>query len=79
MYTHTQGFDKYGIYHMESIKTPKLLQSLQLKNGVVSSGNSLDYCDEDMKLMDVCGDVGCVVLVCGSDVLKCVVVVCGHA
>lgn len=48
-----QGFDKYGLYHMESIKTPRLRQALNLKDGLVSSGNSLDFCDEDMKLMDV--------------------------
>lgn len=45
------GFDVYGIGKFEAIATPALQSTLSLKSGVVSSGNSLDYTDEDMKRM----------------------------
>lgn len=47
------GFDQYGLGMTDAVPTPHLKAALGLKNGVVSSGNSLDYCDEDMKLMQV--------------------------
>ncbi|CAL8471455.1 g10997 [Coccomyxa elongata] len=41
------GFDKYGIWRIDAVPAPKLRDALSLKEGVVSSGNSLDYSKED--------------------------------
>lgn len=46
------GFDKYGVGLYDAIPTDKLATALQLKTGVVSSGNSLDWVKEDMDLMN---------------------------
>jgi 5'-methylthioadenosine nucleosidase len=37
------GFDKQGLGYVESTPTPQLQAALQLKAGIVTSGNSLDY------------------------------------
>lgn len=47
------GFDKYGTSMTDAVPTPNLKAALGLKNGVVSSGNSLDFCSEDMQLMQM--------------------------
>lgn len=63
-----QGFDKYGLYHMQSVETPMLREVLDLKEGLVSSGSSLDTSEEDMKLMDVrTGDLSVGVVCCWDD------------
>lgn len=45
------GFDVYGIGHHDALPTPVLRETLGLKAGVVSSGNSLDFTSEDMVRM----------------------------
>ncbi|KAG2497949.1 hypothetical protein HYH03_004211 [Edaphochlamys debaryana] len=45
------NFDKYGIGYSNCLATPNLQSSLGLKQGVVSSGNSLDYTDKCMEIM----------------------------
>lgn len=45
------NFDKYGLGYSTSPATPKLQAALALKQGVVSSGNSLDYTEQCMKIM----------------------------
>lgn len=45
------GFDTYGIDKRRTLSGKKLRNALGLKGGVCSSGNSLDYTSEDMKLM----------------------------
>eukprot|EP01025_Chloroclados_australasicus_P051608 TRINITY_DN6016_c0_g1_i1.p2 TRINITY_DN6016_c0_g1~~TRINITY_DN6016_c0_g1_i1.p2 ORF type:complete len:281 (-),score=35.35 TRINITY_DN6016_c0_g1_i1:974-1714(-) len=45
------GFDKYGIGHMPAYPCPNMVKSLGLKEGRVSSSNSLDYTDKCMELM----------------------------
>lgn len=45
------GFDKQGLGYVDSTPTPKLQEALQLKAGIVTSGNSLDYTDKDMEIM----------------------------
>jgi 5'-methylthioadenosine nucleosidase len=45
------GFDKFGIGYSESLPTPNMQKALSLKPGVVTSGDSLDYTQEDMKIM----------------------------
>eukprot|EP00798_Chlamydomonas_sp_ICE-L_P020726 gene20726-27541_t len=45
------GFDAYGVGHAEAVPTPKLQASLGFKQGVVSSGNSLDYTEKCMEIM----------------------------
>jgi 5'-methylthioadenosine nucleosidase len=45
------GFDKYGVGYAASVPTPQLQQALALKPGIVTSGDSLDYCKEDMDIM----------------------------
>mmetsp|Transcript_10161 Transcript_10161/g.30523 ORF Transcript_10161/g.30523 Transcript_10161/m.30523 type:complete len:254 (+) Transcript_10161:189-950(+) len=45
------GFDAYGIGAYDAVRTPKLASELSLKDGIVSSGNSLGYSKEDMELM----------------------------
>lgn len=45
------GFDAYGVGRFDALPVPGLLAALGLKAGVVSSGNSLDYCTEDMDRM----------------------------
>eukprot|EP00775_Hariotina_reticulata_P005037 gene5036-5279_t len=45
------GFDKMGLGYTDSIPTPHLREALNLKAGIVTSGNSLDYTDADMEIM----------------------------
>lgn len=45
------GFDEYGIGKSLTVSAPNMRKALGFKSGVVSSGNSLDYTAEDMKLM----------------------------
>ncbi|KXZ47923.1 hypothetical protein GPECTOR_32g536 [Gonium pectorale] len=45
------NFDKYGIGYSLCLATPGLQEALSLKQGVVSSGNSLDYTDKCMEIM----------------------------
>lgn len=45
-------FEEYGIGKQEALPVPRLQRALSFKAGVVSSGNSLDYTDADMKLME---------------------------
>lgn len=45
------GFDEYGIGKSLTVSAPNMREALGFKSGVVSSGNSLDYTAEDMKLM----------------------------
>lgn len=45
------NFDKYGLGYCTSPATSKLQAALGLKQGVVSSGNSLDYTDKCMEIM----------------------------
>eukprot|EP01023_Acetabularia_acetabulum_P060301 TRINITY_DN7247_c0_g1_i2.p1 TRINITY_DN7247_c0_g1~~TRINITY_DN7247_c0_g1_i2.p1 ORF type:complete len:247 (+),score=51.12 TRINITY_DN7247_c0_g1_i2:277-1017(+) len=45
------GFDKYGIGHTKAHPCPNMVKSLGLKEGIVSSSNSLDYTDKCMELM----------------------------
>jgi 5'-methylthioadenosine nucleosidase len=42
------GFDKQGLGYVESTPTPQLQAALQLKAGIVTSGNSLDYTGAQM-------------------------------
>ena len=42
---------QYGLGYFECVPTPSLQQALGLKSGVVSSGNSLDYTDKCMEIM----------------------------
>lgn len=46
------GFDSYGIGKTSSTSTPALQASLGFKSGVVSSGNSLDYTDKCLVIMN---------------------------
>lgn len=46
------GFDAYGLDVNQSVPTPNLQKALNLKLGVVSSGNSLDYTDKCMTIMN---------------------------
>ncbi|KAL3136321.1 hypothetical protein ABBQ38_005585 [Trebouxia sp. C0009 RCD-2024] len=45
------GFDKYGVGAHTSAPTTRLQKELGLKAGMVSSGNSLDYTEQDMAFM----------------------------
>ena len=45
------GFDVYGVGKFDALPVPNLVKELNLKTGVVSSGNSLDYTTEDMERM----------------------------
>lgn len=45
------GFTEYGIGSYTSVACPNMVQSLNLKTGVVSTSNSLDHCDADDKLL----------------------------
>lgn len=45
------GFDVYGVGRFDALPVPNLIQTLDLKSGVVTSGNSLDYTTEDMARM----------------------------
>jgi len=49
------GFDAYGLGHTVCAPTPALQAALGLKTGVVSSGNSLDYTDRCMGIMEAHG------------------------
>lgn len=44
-------FDKYGIGANAATPTPKLVQTLQLKEGKLSTGNSLDMTPQDEELI----------------------------
>eukprot|EP00878_Enallax_costatus_P032170 GHUV01035281.1.p1 GENE.GHUV01035281.1~~GHUV01035281.1.p1 ORF type:complete len:132 (+),score=52.74 GHUV01035281.1:623-1018(+) len=46
------GFDKQGLGYVDSTPTPNLRKALNLKAGIVTSGNSLDYTQEDMAIMN---------------------------
>lgn len=46
------GFDKQGLGYVDSTPTPNLRQQLGLKAGIVTSGNSLDYTQQDMEIMN---------------------------
>lgn len=46
------GFDKQGLGYVESTPTPQLRAALGLKAGIVTSGNSLDYTEQDMQIMN---------------------------
>eukprot|EP00218_Dolichomastix_sp_CCMP3274_P011785 CAMPEP_0170143364 /NCGR_PEP_ID=MMETSP0033_2-20121228/10528_1 /TAXON_ID=195969 /ORGANISM="Dolichomastix tenuilepis, Strain CCMP3274" /LENGTH=245 /DNA_ID=CAMNT_0010379811 /DNA_START=18 /DNA_END=755 /DNA_ORIENTATION=+ len=46
------GFDMYGHGHLDALPVPNTLAALGFKSGLVSSGNSLDLCDADAKIMD---------------------------
>ncbi|GMH36629.1 hypothetical protein BSKO_04502 [Bryopsis sp. KO-2023] len=45
------GFDEYGLGIKQSASTENLQAELPVKNGVVSSGNSLDYTDKCLEIM----------------------------
>jgi len=49
------GFDAYGLGHTACAPTPGLQAALGLKPGVVSSGNSLDYTDRCLGIMEAHG------------------------
>eukprot|EP00250_Pteridium_aquilinum_P029939 c40368_g1_i1 orf=173-967(+) len=44
-------FDKYGIGANVAVPTPNLVQALQLKQGKLSTGNSLDMTSEDEEII----------------------------
>ncbi|CAG9467323.1 unnamed protein product [Pedinophyceae sp. YPF-701] len=46
------GFDVYGVQRIECAKTDAMRAALGFKAGVVSSGNSLEACDEDLRMLD---------------------------
>ena len=46
------GFDAYGVGKLQCVTAPRLRKDLGLKVGCCSSGNSLDWHDMDMKLME---------------------------
>jgi 5'-methylthioadenosine nucleosidase len=46
-----QGFDTWGIGRFSHTATPSLLAATGYKSGLVTSGNSLDYTAEDMRVM----------------------------
>ena len=46
------GFEQYGIGSFPTLDVSKLAKDLGFKTGVVSTGNSLDYTDACLKLMD---------------------------
>ncbi len=45
------GFDAYGVGKLQCVTAPRMRKDLNLKLGCCSSGNSLDWHDMDMKLM----------------------------
>lgn len=45
------GFDAYGVGKNYTVPAPAMRKFLGFSCGVVSSGNSLDYTQEDMKMM----------------------------
>jgi 5'-methylthioadenosine nucleosidase len=45
------GFDRYGVGKLATLTAPRMREALGLKAGVCSSGNSLDWVQEDMNLM----------------------------
>lgn len=45
------GWDDYANGHHPSLNVPALVRALGLKQGVVSTGNSLDYTPRDLELM----------------------------
>eukprot|EP00440_Ansanella_granifera_P019232 gb/GFBE01020893.1/.p1 GENE.gb/GFBE01020893.1/~~gb/GFBE01020893.1/.p1 ORF type:complete len:254 (+),score=66.37 gb/GFBE01020893.1/:1-762(+) len=49
------NFKEYGIDRRSAHLAPRLLDSLGLKAGTVSTGNSLDRCDADMCSLAECG------------------------
>ena len=46
------GFEEYGIGSYPTLDTSALARKLGYKTGVVSTGNSLDYTDSCLKIMD---------------------------
>jgi len=46
------NFDAYGIGNYELINTDFLAERIGLKQGIISTGNSLDHVDRDMQLMN---------------------------
>jgi 5'-methylthioadenosine nucleosidase len=46
------GFDKFGLGLVASPPTPALQAALGLKPGVVTSGDSLDYTDKCLEIME---------------------------
>ncbi|KAK9797080.1 hypothetical protein WJX73_005059 [Symbiochloris irregularis] len=46
------GFDMYGHWAIESTPAPNLVKALNLKAGVVSSGNSMDFVQADLDNME---------------------------
>lgn len=45
------GFDKYGVGHHQLMDAKGMREKLGLKEGVVTTGNSLDAVDKDLELM----------------------------
>ena len=45
------GFDEYGIGNYPAVQTKKLISETGLKPGVISTGNSLDICPKDQKML----------------------------
>ena len=51
------GFTEYGIGSYPAVPTTKLAQSLNLKQGIVTTSNSLDENDDDRRLISETGGV----------------------
>lgn len=45
------GWDKFGIGKYPSYNTSKIANDLNFKQGIITSGNSLDMCNEDEKII----------------------------
>ncbi|MFP4555774.1 MAG: hypothetical protein ACLFNU_02780 [Bacteroidales bacterium] len=45
------GFDKYGIGYYPSVESEQIAKTLNTRLGIVTSGNSLNYTDKDMRLI----------------------------
>ncbi|OAE20900.1 hypothetical protein AXG93_3256s1470 [Marchantia polymorpha subsp. ruderalis] len=46
-----QGYREYGVGALEATPVPKLISALQLKTGVLTTGDSLDHVPEDVVIM----------------------------
>ena len=46
------GFDLYGVGHYPVFSVPNMASTLDLKEGVVTTANSLDYSDKDLVMMN---------------------------
>ena len=46
------GWDEYGVGSYPSLKISGLADSLGLKSGLVTTGNSLDYTDRDLEMIE---------------------------